>query len=414
MRLILAIGSLLLTLMMIPRQAVAQTGELPPVLLAVDGQTVVASADEWRQSRRGELLELFRTHVYGRVPAAEWTQEIVDVEPPTPALNGAALRQQATIRIHSQGRSLDLQLLMYLPNSATEKPAPTFAILNFLGNHTVADDPGIRPRRGELPPAFATADDSRGARASRFPVEQIVGRGYGVATMWYGDIDPDVDDGFENGCHALLESPGDRSADSWGSVAGWAWGMSRMADYLATNPLVDNHRIAAAGHSRLGKTALWAGAQDERFSLVISNNSGCTGAALARRKHGERVKAINDRFPHWFCENYRQYNDREDSLPVDQHQLLALVAPRLLYVASASQDDWADPQGEFAACVAAAPAFALFGKSGLPSEQSPAVNTPIAGAAVGYHLRQGKHDLTEYDWQRYIDFADQRWHGASD
>jgi len=386
---------------------------LPDPLVMADG-TKVADAEMWRAKRRPEILELFRKYVYGRAPVGRpkgMTFKVFDLD--HKALSGLATRKQVTVNFTGKEDGPSMDILVYLP-SAAKKPVPTFVILNFGGNHTIHPDPAIKLSTRWMRSGRKATEQSRGSSYSRFPVEKILARGYALATIYYGDIDPDYHDGFKNGVHPVFDKliDGKRPPDAWGSICAWAWGLGRAMDYFESDQDIDESRVAVLGHSRLGKTSLWAGARDERFALVISNDSGCGGAALSRRCFGETVKRINTSFPHWFCDNFKKYNGEEDRLPVDQHILIALMAPRPVYVASADADLWADPRGEFLSCKNAEPVYHLLGLNGLEVEKMPALNRPVQKGRIGYHIRTGGHGLTEYDWRQYMDFADRHFKGA--
>lgn len=386
---------------------------LPDPLVTQSGEQV-RDAATWKKVRRPQLMSLFAKQVYGIAPQpCEISfQEVSRRE----ILGGKGIRREVDVFFGPDAESLAMRLLIYTPS--TNKPVPAFLGLNFQGNHSIDPDPTIsinqnwmRDREGTTKNNRSTAD-ARGVAASRWPVEMILERGYGLVTIYYGDIDPDYHDGFENGIHSQMKREAESIAEGerWGSIAAWAYGLSRALDYLQQDALIDGSRVALMGHSRLGKTSLWAGASDPRFKLVISNNSGCGGAALSRRAIGETIGRINTSFPHWFCDNYLQYNEKENDCPVDQHELIALIAPRAVYVASATEDLWADPKGEYLACVHADPVYRLLGTDGMggsaPPSAMPAADQPIKSGTIGYHLRTGKHDVTAYDWQQYLDFAD--------
>lgn len=385
--------------------------ELPAPLVCFDGRAVTDS-NLWREVRRPEVLAAFETNVYGRVPPLRTCVRFVVREAGEPCLDGLATRRQVEIRLFEENDAPKIMLLLYVP-CAAKKPVPAFLGLSY-GNQGVHRDPAIIPSPNTV--------SKRGEHADRWPLELILKRGYAVATFAGADVEIDKHgsgtpvekraDGWRSGIRGYALRKAGRTepaGDEWGTIAAWAWGLSRVMDYLQTDNDIDARKVAVFGHSRTGKTALWAAARDERFALAVSNNSGEGGAALARRGFGETISTIPEI---WFAKNYRRFANNEGTLPVDQHLLIALLAPRPVYVASATEDKWADPRGEFLAALNAEPVFRLFGLNGLGVTEMPPPETPV-GDAVRYHLRTGKHEITPYDWAQYLSFADRHFGQAS-
>lgn len=384
--------------------------KLPELLVSLNGKEIT-TAKEWMEMRRPEILSLFEESMYGKIPGNLKFTSYKTTEESHNALGGKAIRKQVELNFAKAGKELKVNLLVYLPKHSGK--VPVFVGYNFDGNHTVISDPEVL-----LPTSWVKNDSShginksratvqsRGAQKERWQIEKIISAGYGLVTIYYGDVDPDKND-FTDGVHSLFYSKGQikPKADEWGSISAWAWGLSRVMDYLEKDPDIDASKAIVMGHSRLGKTALWAGALDQRFAIVISNNSGCGGAALSRRKYGERLGGMNQYFPYWLCDNCNKYDGYEDALPVDQHMLIALIAPRPVYIASAQDDKWADPKGEYLSGFYASPVYELFGKRGLTSIDMPDINHPVMNS-IGYHIRTGGHGVFEYDWDQFIRFAD--------
>lgn len=376
---------------------------LPDPLVRADGTRVTTPA-AWRAERRPEIRQLFERHVYGRPLPPPSSPRFQVVSEDRAAMEGRAVRRIITLEVGETGGTPVMRFAMFLPKSASG-PLPVF-----LGVHvfdTTKPWPELAVARRGGSPATVPPDGS-GWSVGRSVAEKILARGYGVISM---DIDLLAPDSVAHYASGVLRQMGRVRAgapgpEEPGALAVWAWGLSRIMDYLEQTPEFDSGRAVAIGHSRMGKAALWAAASDERIAAVISNNSGCGGAALNRRNYGETVAIITRAFPHWFCGQFATYAGREEALPVDQHELLALVAPRPVYVASAAEDWWADPKGEYLALVHASAVYSLFGKSGLSGTNLPPVDT-VVGGEMRYHLRAGQHDLTDFDWARYLDFADE-------
>lgn len=410
-RLILCLAALLATTS-VPAQPEANYDEalvphyvLPDVLTCADG-TRVTTVREWERHRRPELMAMLSALEYGVTPKGMQRVHVGYrvLSENRKALGGTATMQQVMLTFSGQGKKVEALLLAFIPNNRKGR-VPVIIGYNFRGNHSIMDDEEIlySPYFQQLP----NRDDpvlKRGNQSSRWAVNDIIQRGYALVTMCYQDIFPDTSDGGPRSVTALCSPEGDPST-AWQALGAWAWGSSRIADWVVKQRWANKRQLVIMGHSRQGKAALWAGAQDMRFAVVISNDSGCGGAALSMRAFGERVGRITRSFPHWFCPNFSRWNEHEEALPFDQHELLAMIAPRHLYVASAEDDQWADPRGEYLAAYHASPVFALYGLKGLSSPDMPAINAPIMNH-VGYHIRSGIHDVTDYDWACYLDFCD--------
>ena len=387
--------------------------ELPDVLTCNDG-TKVTNKRMWEKKRRPEVMEMFQGQMFGRTPKDKIKVDCTLLQEKKDAVYGKATIQQIQMRFSNGSKTHDALLMLVIPNNRPHKKVPVIFCYNFKGNHNTTHDPSIlMPYSYDIIPSAYGEKGERGLSARRWDYEQAMDRGYAVATMCYNDIYPDDKNELKNSVGTLFSGynpNAELAPDSWQSIGTWAWGASRVADYLQTLPWVDKDKLVMMGHSRLGKTSLWAGAQDTRFKVVISNDSGCGGAAISRRTFGETLEIITRVFPHWFCPSFRRFANKENELPFDQHELIALIAPRAVYVASAEMDAWADQKGEFLSAYHATPVYHLYGFKGVESDQMPGLHQPIMGEKVGYHIRQGVHDVTNYDWARYMDFCDRQFY----
>ena len=367
--------------------------DLPPLLVTAEGKTI-KTPEEWRNIRRPQILALFSNLVYGRVPKPEspikTEFEVKKTDPEF--MGGKATRKDVQIRFSNEKGKAEMLVLVFVPNKAT-KPVPAFVKHSF--NNTKSRDFNAHPTQP-------------GRLRNGWPLGEFFDRGYAFVAVYQQDLVGHNEVEFLKGIHPLFYKKGQSfpKAHEWGVLSAVAWGAMRAMDYLQTDSDIDHNRVAIMGHSKMGKAALWTAAQDERFALAISAQSGCAGAALWRRRSGETLEKMVTRFPYWLCRNAWKFVNREDDLPLDQHMLLACIAPRPVYVHSGVEDTWADPRGEYLSAYHASEVYRLFGKKGLTSESSPPVGKAIIESDVGYHIREGGHSIEMYDWQRFLDFAD--------
>lgn len=362
-----------------------EPGMMPDILTTLDG-VKITDKESWESKRRPEIVEFFTRNVYGSFPPRPEEMSFTVREHDDQALGGSAVQDTVEIAFKGPFGRYAFELYMFLPKQ--NSPCPMAVLICNRDKHE-------------------NMDLKRKNRTGFWPVEAIVNRGWGTCAYFTGDVDTDEDDGFVNGVHHIFTK--ERGSHDWATISAWAWAALRVMDYLETDRRVDSNRITLTGQSRGGKTALYAGMWDTRYQAVFSSCSGCVGAALSRVKKGETIRMINEVFPYWFCDAFKQYNDHEFCMPMDQDALLASIAPRLLYVTSATEDDWADPDAEFAAAKLAGAVYKLYGTEGLPEECRVIPDQPIHGGRVGYHRRMGIHDLTEFDWKLFLDFVENRF-----
>ena len=380
---------------------------LPDPLLSMDG-TPVRDATTWHEKRRPEIVRLYEENQFGRSPE-DVTGLPVDVfEEAAPALDGKAIRRQVTIHLTPDGSGPSVDVLIYLPPGASE-PVPLLLTASFRPNYSRLNDPGIKRgmvwnRERERVPASPPPEN-----ASLNPLP-FLDKGFGVATLYYGDIEPDFAEGFPHGIRKYYTDAAGQdtlASDEWGAIAAWSWGLSRVMDYLETDADIDAGRVALMGISRLGKTVLWTGARDPRFAMIIASCSGEGGAALSKRNYGETIAhlAAPTRFPYQFAGKYGYYGDRVDEFPIDAHMLVSLIAPRPLLLQTGTEDGWSDPRGEFLSAVAAEPVFELLGARGPGTDQMPAAGEPILHT-LGYYMHEGGHGTIASDWDVFLRFME--------
>jgi len=356
---------------------------LPDVLKTASGKAI-RSDEKWEKLRRPEVLKLFEDNVYGQMPVKYDSISYALTEDDRPEMDGKAVLKQVGVTVFRNGKSVQINVVLFVPTHV-KKPVPVFLLIN---NRDKENTDPTRVKKSEF-----------------WPAEMVIDSGFAVAAFHVSDLAPDSKDTYMHGVLEKLYPEQLKMDNGMKAIGAWAWGASRVMDYFETDKDIDSKKVIIVGHSRSGKTSLWAAAQDQRFAACITNCSGNTGAALARRQFGERISRINKTFPHWFNNNYKKYNDKENALPVDQHMLIALIAPRPVYATNASKDLWADPKGTFLAVKAAEPVYALYGiKPELPKNQ-PGINAPVIGRHFGYHNREGEHNMTAYDWGNFIRFA---------
>lgn len=396
-----------------PPDKLPSSAEFPDVLTMRDG-TKIGTQQDWEAKRRPELKELFQHYMYGRFPAKPEKVSAKVLFEDAKAFDGKGTLREVELTF-GPPEWPKIYLLIATPNG--KAPAACFVGPNFGGNHLLTDHEKVRIPTAWVPANYPGVEKGtnkataagRGKQADTWPLQQIVEKGYAVATFYCGDIQPDRPDVREGMRATMPVVKGKASGDETATIAWWAWGCHRAADFLVTDKSIDPKRLAVVGHSRLGKTALLAGAFDERFAVVIPHQSGCGGAGPSRSKNpkAEPVKRITTAFPHWFCGHFSAFGDNESKLPFDQNCLVAICAPRPVLFTNAEDDQWANPPGQFDVLTAAAPAYKLYGDDKPVAAKVPEQGK-LSDERLGYFIRAGKHAMTPDDWKVYMQFAD-KW-----
>ena len=386
--------------------------DLPDPLITADGSRVT-SRSQWYRHRRPELKDLFAHYMYGAIPPKPDQVLVTRAEEYRNFLDGKATLKLLRLSTGPVGAP-QIDLMLVIPNQRSE-PSPVFLAMNFCGNHALTADPRVPLAKTWLGSGCAgckngaATEAARGSQAKDWPLAEIVNRGYALAAFYSGDVDSDRGD-VSTGVYQWLAAgdPGRNNPTNRGTIAAWAWGFQRCVDYLVTDKALNPNRIAAVGHSRNGKTALLAAAYDERIAIAFPHQAGCGGSAPSRGKTGESVKAINDRFPHWFNGEFKKFNEAPESLPFDQNGLVALCAPRPVLFSAAQEDQWANPAGQFQVLQAADPVYRFLGVEGLAATEMPP-HGKLVTSRLGYYIREGKHSMTAGDWNVFMDFAEAQW-----
>jgi (4-O-methyl)-D-glucuronate---lignin esterase len=386
---------------------------LPDPLVLNDGSPV-RDAATWYHVRRPEILELYRKFIFGRVPAGAPRVTFALTKTDPAALGGTAVREEAVGTIGDGPKAPQVHVILYRPAQATA-PVPVLLHIVFFGESPpppgFGRPPAVAGAPGAPGPAGAAATAHRAAFREVGPIADILAHGYAYAIFRYSEFEPDVAWGAPKraiGVRALSLAPGQTefAADEWGTISAWAWGASRVLDYLETNPAVDAKRVALIGHSRLGKTVIWAGAQDPRFAIVYSSCGGELGTSLARRDFGETVDDMAQNFPWQFAGNLQQFPGHWDQMPVDTHMVIALNAPHPVFIGGGVGDQWSDPKGEFLGEVAAGPVYRLVGKTDLGTDQMPAPDHPLITGDLAFHYHSEAHVISASDWKAFLEFTD--------